>query len=75
MNTKELRDYMINISNNGIGDTARKAAQSVFKKADKTNEDNLIITSAIAKKAFIDAFDLEYERLFLMAELEENIFE
>lgn len=39
-----------------------------FGRVDKTSEDNLVITSAIAKKAFVDAFDIEYERLFIMTD-------
>ncbi len=75
MDAKELRDYMNNISTSELGDMAKKAAQKLFSTVDTTNEDNLIITSAIAKKAFIDVFELEYEFLFVKAETNEDKFE
>ncbi|XBW80163.1 hypothetical protein ABRD05_16645 [Bacillus velezensis] len=68
MNTKELRDFMIAVSENGVWELAKSAAVDVFGRVDKTSEDNLVITSAIAKKAFVDAFDIEYERLFIMTD-------
>ncbi|KXZ22347.1 hypothetical protein P4T89_12985 [Bacillus nakamurai] len=72
MNTKELRDFMIDVSENGIGELAKSAAENVFRRVDKTSEDDLVITSAIAKKAFVDAFDIEYERLFIMTDADNN---
>nr|WP_276590826.1 MULTISPECIES: hypothetical protein [Bacillus amyloliquefaciens group] len=59
---------MIAVSENGVWELAKSAAVDVFGRVDKTSEDNLVITSAIAKKAFVDAFDIEYERLFIMTD-------
>ncbi|MED3629570.1 hypothetical protein P4478_22015 [Bacillus subtilis] len=34
-----------------------------YRRVDKTSEDDLIITGAIANKEFVDAFEIEHESL------------